>query len=436
MTPSKRGLFTQTREAHLAARSTSATALLWLALSATANDRVDLASFVRDAVASNSAVLAAESSLRAHVERRAGAARSYDNPELSIQTEEIGAFGGSHHNERRVVVGVAKQFDLHGKRQARVTVAEAQQLVAQAELETLRGATAGELLNALARWRTATARARLLEAQQEAMADFESLAKRQRDAGDISHMEADLATLALAETRMRRAAAEAQRTMAAEAVRRVTFHDDMTGWPTLDIEFPPLAEMPMEAISELPAVRAAMLRARAASAVAAEETRNRRPNPTFSLGVGREAGVGLAELGISVPLPLLDRGTHAVSAANADATAAARESDDVARRALVRFQSSAERYRIARRAWRRWLSDGAGSLEDREVLARRSWEAGELDPRDYLGHVESVAELRMQALDLRHTVWEAWFEWLLASGRWEDWLGMRGKNGGGEHEGE
>ncbi len=408
-------------------------ALLWLALSATANDRVDLATFVRDAVAGNSAVLAAESSLHAHVERRAGAARSYDNPELSIQTEEIGAFGGSHHNERRFVVGVAKQFDLHGKRQARVTVAEAQQLVAQAELDTLREATAGELLNALARWRTAAARARLLEAQQEAMADFESLAKRLRDAGDISHMEADLATLALAETRMRRAAAETERSVATEAVRRVTFHDDMVNWPTLDFDFPPLVQTPRETISELPVVRAAMLRARAASAVVGEQNRNRRPNPTLSLGVGREAGVGLAELGVSVPLPVLDRGAHAVSAANADATAAARDSDDVARRALVRFEASAQRYRIARHAWQQWLSDGVDSLGDQEMLARRSWEAGELDPRDYLAHVESIAELRMQALDLRHAAWEAWFEWLLASGRWEDWLGMRGKIGGNEH---
>ena len=407
------------------------TVLLWLALSsAAAEERVSLARFVDDAVAGNGAVLAAEATLRAHAERRAGAARSYDNPELSIQSEEIGAFGDGDQRESRFVFGVAKRLDIHGKRRARITVAEAIRLVARAELDRARAATTGELLRALARWWTAVGRSRLLATHLAAMADFESLAERRRVAGDISHMEADLATLALAETRMRQAAAEAERSVAAEGVRGVTFADDVTGWPTLDFELPPLTETPADEVSELPVVRAAMLKARAAAALVGEEARNRRPDPTLSLGVGREAGTGLAEIGVSVPLVVLDRGTHAVSAATADATAAARESDDVVRRALVRFEASAERYRIARRAWRQWLSDGAGSLHDREMLARRSWEAGELDPADYLVHVEAAAELRMQALDLRHAAWEAWFDWLLASGRIDEWLGARAKAGG------
>ena len=368
---------------------------------------------------------------RAHAERRAGAAHSYDNPELSIQSEEIGAFGGDHHKERRFVVGVAKQWDFQGKRRARVTVAEAKRHVAQAELDRVRAATAGELLQALARWRTASGRAGLLSTHQEAMADFERLAERRRDAGDISRMEAGLATLALAETRMRLAAAEAERSVATESVRRVTFAGDAQEWPMLEFELPPLTDTSVEAVSALPIVRTAMLKARTAAVSVEEENRNRRPNPTFSLGVGREAGVGLAELGVSIPLAVLDRGTHTVSAATADATAAARQSDDVARRAKVRFEASAERYRIARRAWRQWLSDGAGSLDDGVMLARRSWEAGELDPARYLTHLEAAMELRMQAFDLRHAVWEAWFEWLLASGRLDSWLGGRDRERGG-----
>lgn len=413
-------------------RFASATVLPWLALCSAAveEERVPLATFVGDAVAGNAAVLAAEATLHAHAERRAGAARSYDNPELSIQSEEIGAFGGGDRKERRFVFGLAKRLDIHGKRRARITVAEAKRLVAQAELASVAAATAGELLGALARWRTASGRVRLLAAYQETMADFESLAEQRRVAGDISGMAADLASLALVETRMRRAAAEAEKSVAAEGVRRATFADDATRWPTLDFELPPLTDTPVDVVAELPVVRAAMLKARAATALVGEEARNRRPDPTLSLGVGREAGAGLAEIGVSVPLVVLDRGTHAVSAATADATAAARESDDVARRALVRFEASAERYRIARRAWRRWLSDGAGLLDDREVLARRSWEAGELDPADYLVHVQAVAELRMQALDLRHAAWQAWFDWLLASGRIDEWLGVRAEPGG------
>ncbi|MDE0226756.1 MAG: TolC family protein [Gammaproteobacteria bacterium] len=415
------------------AAATMGTVLLSLALlpPAIAEEHSSLAEFVRDAVAANGAVLAAEAALRGDTERQVGAARSYDNPEVSVQTEEIGAFDGAGHDrERRVVIGVAKRLDLHGKRRARMTVAEAKRLVARAELDGVRTEVAAELLDALARWRTASARVGLLATHERTMADFEALAERRRDAGDISRMEANLATLALAETRMRLAAANAEQSMAAEGVRNVTFAGDEQRWPTLDFDLPALGGVRLDSVSALPVVRAALLKAQMAAAEVDVARRDRRPDPTVSLGVGREAGAGLAEIGVSVPIAVLDRGAHAVSAATADATAATRAGDDVARRARVRFEASAERYRIARSAWEEWLRDGAGSLGERESLARRSWEAGELEPADYLVHLDAAMELRTYALDLRLAAWNAWFEWLVASGGLDDWLAMHADGGG------
>lgn len=409
------------------------TAMLSLALSTTAmgEDRSPLAGFVRDAVAANGTVLAAEAALRGDTERQMGAARSYDNPEVSFQTEEVGAFDGAEaDSERRVVFGMTKTLDLHGKRRARMTVAEAKRLVARAELDGVRTEVAAELLDALARWRTASARVGLMATHESTMADFEALAERRRDAGDISRMEANLATLALAETRMRLAAAKAEQSVAAEGVRSVTFAGDEQRWPALDFDLPALGPVGLDSVSALPVVRAALLRAQVAAAEVDVARRDRRPDPTVSLGVGREAGAGLAEIGVSVPIAVLDRGLHAVPAATADATAATRAGDDVVRRARVRFESSAERYRIARRAWEEWLRDGAGSLGERESLARRSWEAGELEPADYLVHLDAAMELSSSALDLRQAAWNAWFEWLVASGGLDDWLGMQANEGG------
>ena len=409
------------------------TVLLGLILSSTAaGNQVDLASFVRDAVAGNATVLAAEAALRAEGERRDGAARSYDNPELSIEAEDIGAFQrGDHETERRLVVGLTQQLDLHGKRRARTTVAAVKHLIALAELDGVRAETAGELLHALARWQTETVRVTLLEAHEDAMEEFEALAERQEAAGDISRMEAGLATLALAETRMSRVAAEVERSLAAQSVRNVTFAGDETAWPALHFAFPPLGEVSVEDVSALPVVRAASLRARAAAAEVDVSRLHRRPDPTVNVGAGRERETGVVEFGVAVPLPVLNRGVQAVAAATADATASERDSDDVARRARARFEASAERYRIARHAWQEWLGEGAGSLEDRETLARRSWEAGELTPGEYLMHTDAAVELKLQALDLRSAVWEAWFEWLVASGRLDHWLGTLSNEGGG-----
>ena len=381
-----------------------------------------LSRFVRESVAANGAVLAAEAALRGHRAREAGAESSYDNPELSVATEEVGAFGRKDDPKvRRYVVGVTQQLDLFGKRRARAGTAKAHRLAAEAELEDVRAAAAGELLNALARHQTAEAQVALLAQHERTMGDFEMLAARRRAAGDISGMDAGVATLALAETRMWRAEVESERAAARSAVQSVTFADE-EAWPALDFDPPVLEDMAAEAVAALPAVRAARRRADAANAAVQAEQRARLPDPVVGAGVGRESGVGVVELSVSVPLPVLNRNAHGVPAAEADEAALRRDADDLAHRARAHFLASAERYSIAWRAWREWQEQGASALETREALARRSWEAGELTPGEYLGHVEAVVGLRVRALDLRRTLWEAWFEWLLASGRLEQWL--------------
>lgn len=383
-----------------------------------------LSRFVRESVAANAAVLAAEAALRAHRAREAGSERSYANPELSVEAEEIGAFGrnrGDDPQERRYVVGLTQQLDLFGKRRARAGIAKAYRMAAEAELEAARATAAGELLNALARHQAAEAQLALLVQHGRTMGDFEKLAARRRAAGDISGMDAGVATLALAETRMWRAEVEAERAAARGAVQSVTFADE-GAWPALDFDPPALEDVAAEAVGALPAVQAARRRAAAANAAVRAEQRARLPDPAVGAGVGREAGVGVVELSVSVPLAVLNRNAYGVPAAKADETALRREADDVAHRARAHFLASAERYRIARRAWSEWQEVGAAALDAREALARRSWEAGELTPAEYLVHVEAVVGLRVRALDLRRTVWEAWFEWLLASGRLEQWL--------------
>ena len=393
-----------------------------LCASAIAEERVPLAEFVRDAVASSDVVLAAEAAFRAEKERRIAAQRSYHNPELSIDMEKLDSVDGVEG--RRAVIGMSQRVDLHGKRRARMTIAEANELVARAELDGVRTDVTVQLLTALAEWRSASRRVRLLTAHEQTMESFVALTERQRAAGDISKMEVDLAKLARAQTSMHLATAKAARSTAEERVRYLSSIGDDQRWPELNFQLPVLHDEIEGSVSTLPVVRAAVLLAQVASAEADAEGLNRRPDPTISFGIGREAGERLAEIGVSLPLNVFDRGTSAVSAAKEDAREALRISKDIVRRARVRLEASAERYRIARGTWTEWLREGAESLGGREELAKKSWEAGELEPVDYLTHLDAALELRMQALNLRQAVWLAWFEWLKASEGLADWLGL------------
>lgn len=393
-----------------------------------AEEQTHLAQFVRDSVAANNVVLAAEAMLNASNARRMGTLQSYDNPELFIDMEELDPVDGEV--ERRTVIGMAKRFDLHGKRKARITVAEADELVVRAELDDVRTETATQLLNSLARWQSTSNKVDLLRTHELNMADFLLLSERQLRAGDISQMEADLVKLAKAKASMNLAVAQTELATAVEGVQyRSHIHDERV-WPEFEFELQELVESEDDSVATLPDVRAALLEARVASAEVDVVRRNLRPDPTVTLGIGEEAGERLAEIGVSVPLNVLNRGSHGLSAAMADANAAARTAADVTRRARVRLEASAERYRVAYRTWNEWLQEGARSVADREALAKRSWEAGELEPAEYLVHLDAALELKVHSLDLRQTVWLAWIEWLSASQNLDDWLGIDTKGGG------
>ena len=55
---------------------------------------------------------------------------------------------------------------------------------------------------------------------------------------------------------------------------------------------------------------------------------------------------------------------------------------------------------------------------------QRLWESGELSTTDYLVQLQQTLDTRWNALDLELTMWDAWFEWLAATGLADNWLGL------------
>ena len=54
---------------------------------------------------------------------------------------------------------------------------------------------------------------------------------------------------------------------------------------------------------------------------------------------------------------------------------------------------------------------------------QRLWESGEISTTDYLVQLRQTVDVQDSALDLRQLLWRAWFEWLMASGQVDTWLG-------------
>ena len=254
------------------------------------------------------------------------------------------------------------------------------------------------------------------------------LAQRQFEAGELDQLELDQALLSLTEARIQKAMAAADLTEARQAVYSLGLRTPEAQWPSLPERLPEVLKQsadPQALVQALPGVIAARRRVNMADAVVDLRRRERRPDLTLNFTGGYEDGERLIGLGLSIPLPIRNRFTHEVTAAMAERDQARQLSDDTVQMAQAFLTSAAERYELSRSAWGEWEHTGRKSLDRQSEQLRRLWQAGDLSTSDYLGQIGQTIDVRESVLDLHGQVWQAWFEWLLASGQVDAWLGLR-----------
>jgi len=379
-----------------------------------------LARFVQDVVEANPRVQAARAALEASVAYRDAASRPLYNPELSLEAENADA-------DTRAL-GISQTIDWGGKRNARTAVADSDRMVVEAEYLATRWDVTVELLNGLALHQTGIERNELAEYRAQLMDNFVALAERRFDAGDLSRVEFDLARLSGTDARIQKATAAAALAEARQAVRNVTPQSPAAQWPSLPASLPrvPSSAETQSLVLALPEVVAARRQVESADALVELRRRERRPDATVSLAGGEEDGETLIGLSLTIPFFVRNRFDHEVTAALAERSRTQRIADDVMQRAHARLIGAAERYELSRGAWEDWELTGQASLTRRTGQLQTLWQAGELSTTDYLVQLTATLDVRESALDLRHALWRAWFEWLGASGQVDAWFGNGG----------
>ena len=381
---------------------------------------VALTHFVQAVVDSNYRVQAARAGLGASSALRDAASRPLYNPELSLDAENAQA--------RIRTLSISQTLDWGGKRRARTAVAELDRLVAEAEYLDARWTVAVDLLNGLVQYQTGVARDRLAQTRQQLMEEFAALAKRRFEAGELDQVALDQALLSLTEARIQKAMVAADLAEARQAVYSLGQRIPEAQWPSLPEKLPEIPEQSADSqalVQALPGVVVARHRVNAADAVVGLQRRERRPDLTLSLTGGYEDGKRLIGLGLSIPFPIRNRFTHEVTAAMAERVQAQQLADDAVQMAHASLISAAERYGLSRFAWDEWEHTGRKSLDRQSEQLRRLWQAGDMDMADYFGQLGEALDVQESIIDLRGQIWQAWFEWLRASGQVNVWLGHK-----------
>lgn len=375
-----------------------------------------LIDFVRTVVEANPRAQAARAGLEASRALESAAGRPLYNPQLDADYE--------NSVDQRWEVGIGQTLDWSGKRKARSRVAASDRFAVEAEYLATKRELAVDLLSGLTLYQIGVQRDALADERKRVMHDFSQLARRRFDAGDLSQVEADLATLASLDAQIQRASAAAGLAEAKQTVRNLTLYSEPDQWPSVNSNLPalPTVDDPQVWVSELPEVQAAQRRVEAADELIGLREKEKRPDPTLSVRGGMEADSTLIGLNLSIPLFIRNSFDYEVSAATAERDKAQQLANDMQRRAYARFLSASERYELSRNAWQDWEEVGQLSLQRQGDLLQRMWEAGELSTTEFLVQLRQTLDTRESALDLKLTMWRAWFEWLAASGQVDNWL--------------
>jgi len=381
---------------------------------------VSLTSFVQQAVETNPAIQAAKANVAAAKARHRAANQPLYNPEVTAEAQSA--------IDKTYSVGLNQTVDWANKRDARTQVGFADSQVATAQLTNLRLQLTADILNALAAYQ-ANQRVVLLAKQRTALLQqFVTLTQKRYTTGDIARVDVDLAQLALSEALAQQANAEVNLNQALQKLRATTGFN-RAQWPVFSSRLPllQLREGEIEALLyRLPILH--ILHNQYLSALKRIQLaeKQRYPDPTIGIQGGRQIGAESNKplVAVSVSMPLFVRNTYRaeVDSANLDAIEAGQKRNDMARQARAEIKSSAERYQALYQANQQWQQTAGKPLSDGVELIVRLWQAGEISITDYLVQVKQRLDSQIAGAELKGRTWQAWVEWLKASGQLDTWL--------------
>lgn len=395
-----------------------------------------LKTFIYQVLEDNPDVQAAKANIDAQHARLEAAEQPLYNPALIADTEQKRqksfkdpelALEGNKPYEDTYTIGINQTIDLANKRLVRSKVADKNLHVAECQLAALRQQLATEVLSALIRYQTTQQVVNLTKERTALLKKFVNLTEKREATGDVSSVETDLAKLALSEAIVQQADAEINLNQILQVLRSLTGLNQIV-WPDL----PSLPELHFmnsdtnELLNSLPSLQVLNEQYLSAKMRVQLTKRERYPDPTFGIQGGKEntnegnKRVWLASF--SVPLFIRNSYRAEVEAANFDAMEADKKRMNLLRQVRADVVSSAERYQTLYQTLQEARQISKKPLNDGVVLIERLWQAGELSTTDYLVQFKQRLDSQIAVAELRTRTWQAWGDWLKASGTIENWL--------------
>jgi cobalt-zinc-cadmium efflux system outer membrane protein len=379
-----------------------------------------LRDFVQQVLENNPAIQAAEANVAAAQARAQASSNPLYNPDLTAE--------GQSAVDNTYSVGINQKIDWANKRGAHKKIGYANVQVAQAQLVSLRQQLTAQILDALARYQVADQVLALAKKRTGLLQQFVSLNKKLHASGDVARVDVDLAQLALSQALAQQGDAEVNLNQSVQTLMAITGLKHIA-WPSLPAVLPKLNFTSAETthfLYQLPQIKVLNDQYLSAAARINLAERDRYPDPTIGILGGQDEGPegNKPMIGVSVSIPLFVRNSYRaeVNAASYDAVEADKKQMELIRQASAEIENSAKRYQTLYQTTQQWQQISDKPLTDGMTLIERLWQAGEINATDYLVQLKQRIDSQIAGRELKGETWQAWVEWLKASGQIETWV--------------
>ncbi len=370
------------------------TLMLWLVLAAGGGPALTLEAAVEAALATHPDLAAAQAAAEV-VRAQARQDGAWDNPSLFFRLEAAPRDGDAWNGGERIL-GISQAIPLAGTRGAIAAagLADARAASLQADVEARR-------LEALVRHTYATAwharqTASLRREALTAAASLLDVVSRRTEAGDAAGSDLRRARMIHAATHVELDAADADLAGALAELGALVGRDD---GPSMVLEAPTAAEAggPVEQLSSR--AQAARAQAKAAEFGVTAARRQRWPGLELEAGLRSAPDGDGFDLGLSLDLPLLDRGRARVQAARAQQAVAEHQAAAVDRQLAMAAASALARRQTAERALTTYDDSVVPDAEAALTSVRTAFDAGDVDLTEVLQVTREWIAARQARLD-------------------------------------
>lgn len=299
-----------------------------------------------------------------------------------------------------VEIGISQQFETGGQRRARIAGAQASVDRQRAEADDTARVVVFEAATALLDGIAAVERLRIAEEADTVGRDLLNAMERRYAAGDIAAIDLNLARIEAARSAAMLREARADLTAAIGVLRallRLPDAEPVELRGTLETPAPaPLATL-SAALDDRPDLRALRAETREAEAQTQLGRALRQPDLGFGVSYAREEANTVVLGGLTITLPMFQRGQGVLAAGGARALRSRLELETTRQAAFAELETAYAVYQQHATLVEAFVRDAIPSVADNESLARRSYDAGELNLMEFL-------LIRRDALDTRAVV--------------------------------